>query len=148
MTDADLDWSDRAVIKLELRDAVIYGQTVTVAYTAGTVTARDDSILETFGAKSVKNSVIKPPNAPAELKAWVGNGEVRLEWNAVAGATGYKVYQSSGGSYAQITEGLAGTSYTAVGLTNGTTYYFVVKASNAGGDSENSNQASATPVGP
>ena len=41
--------------------------------------------------------------------------------------------------------GVATTSYTNTGLTNGTAYYFVVTATNAGGTSGNSNQASATP---
>jgi fibronectin type 3 domain-containing protein len=92
--------------------------------------------------------MVQRPNAPTGLKASAGNGQVTLNWNTVDGVLSYKVYQSSGGQYTQITEGLAGTSYTADGLTNGTMYYFVVKASNAGGDSENSNQAGAAPVGP
>jgi fibronectin type 3 domain-containing protein len=42
----------------------------------------------------------------------------------------------------------ATTSYTDVGLANGTTYFYVVTAVNAIGESANSNQASATPQGP
>jgi titin len=40
------------------------------------------------------------------------------------------------------------TSFTDSGLTNGTTYYYVVSALNAGGESANSAQASATPADP
>ena len=43
--------------------------------------------------------------------------------------------------------GLTATSYTNTGLTNGTTYDYVVSASNAAGESANSAQASATPTG-
>ena len=34
-----------------------------------------------------------------------------------------------------------------MGLTNGTTYYFAITATNAGGTSANSNQLIATPAG-
>ena len=40
------------------------------------------------------------------------------------------------------------TGYTDTGLANGTTYYYEVSALNAGGQSTNSSQVSATPVGP
>lgn len=40
---------------------------------------------------------------------------------------------------------VSGSSYTNTELTNGKTYYYVVKAVNSGGLSTNSNQASATP---
>jgi cellulose 1,4-beta-cellobiosidase len=52
----------------------------------------------------------------------------------------------SGSGYASVATGVSTTSYTNTGLTNGTTYYFVVTATNSGGTSGNSNQASATPT--
>ena len=42
--------------------------------------------------------------------------------------------------------GITGTTYTQTGLTNGTTYFYVVTAVDTGGESPASNQASATPV--
>src|SRR5258708_1879389 len=54
----------------------------------------------------------------------------------------------SGGPYATIVSGLATQTYTDSGLTNGTTYFYVVTASNLGGESGVSNQASATPLPP
>src|SRR5438132_6186397 len=42
--------------------------------------------------------------------------------------------------------GLTETTYTDAGLSNGTTYYYAVSATNGCGDSANSAQASATPI--
>ncbi|GAA3401468.1 fibronectin type III domain-containing protein [Paenibacillus hodogayensis] len=89
-----------------------------------------------------------PAEAPVLQSSAAGDGHVTLVWNAVAGSTGYKVYQSvESGSYGSEMTTVSGNvySYTATGLFNGTTYYFVVKATNPGGDSTASNEASATP---
>lgn len=51
---------------------------------------------------------------------------------------------SQGGPYTTVAEGLSETSFTDTGLSNGTTYYYVVTAENAAG-STNSNEVSATP---
>lgn len=88
------------------------------------------------------------PAAPTGLSATAGNAQVSLTWNAVSGATSYTVKRAttSGGPYTNVATGLTGTSYTNTGLTNGTTYYYVVSASNSAGSSANSAQASATPA--
>jgi hypothetical protein len=94
------------------------------------------------------NFTVLPPAAPTGLTATAGNGQVSLTWNASVGATSYNVYSSTtnGGPYTEITS-VATTSYTNTGLTNGTTYYYVVTAVSSGGTSGNSNQASAMPAG-
>ena len=86
------------------------------------------------------------PAAPTGLTATAGNAQVALSWNASSGATSYNVKRSttSGGSYATIAS-VTTTSYSNTGLSNGTTYYFVVSAVNAGGESANSSQVSAAP---
>ena len=88
------------------------------------------------------------PPAPTGLMATPGNAQVSLTWNASLGTVSYNVYgsTSSGGPYSQIATGITTTSYTNMGLTNGTTYYYVVTAVNANGESGYSNQASATPT--
>jgi hypothetical protein len=87
-----------------------------------------------------------PPAAPAGLTATPGNGQVVLGWNATSGAASYtvKVGLSSGGPYVTGAT-VAQTTYTDTSLTNGTTYYYVVSASNTAGEGANSSQASATP---
>ena len=76
------------------------------------------------------------PAAPsAGLTATNSAGAITVSWTAVAGATAYTVYRStsSGGTYTAISSNQTAATYTdpAAGLTNGTTYYYKVSASNA-----------------
>ena len=90
-----------------------------------------------------------PPPAPTGLVATPGNGQVSLAWNAAAGAATYNVKRSttSGGPYTVRATGLTQRSYTDTGLTNGTTYHYVVSGVSSGGqEGANSAQASATPA--
>ena len=89
------------------------------------------------------------PAAPTALMATAGNAQVGLSWTASATATSYNVKRgtTSGGPYTQISSPTA-TNFTDTGLTNGTTYFYVVSALNSTGESANSTQASATPVAP
>lgn len=90
------------------------------------------------------------PSAPTNLTAAGGNAEVTLNWNASAGAATYGVKQAtvSGGPYSVVASDVTSTSYVDDSVTNGTTYYYVVSAVNAGGESADSNEASATPASP
>ncbi|MBM3925397.1 MAG: hypothetical protein FJ320_05325 [SAR202 cluster bacterium] len=91
------------------------------------------------------------PGAPSSLGAAPGNQQIALDWadNGDADLSGYDVYRSEidGGPYTKINPALVTVSeYTDMGLTNGTTYYYVVKAvDTAGNESANSSQASGTP---
>lgn len=89
------------------------------------------------------------PATPSNLQATAGNAQVSLTWNATMGATSYSVKRATtnGGPYTQIATP-SGATYTDSGLTNGTTYYYVVAAVNAAGTSGNSAQASAMPTAP
>jgi fibronectin type 3 domain-containing protein len=76
------------------------------------------------------------PAAPsAGLTATNSAGAITVSWTAVAGATAYTVYRgtSSGGTYTAISSNQTAATYTdpAAGLTNGTTYYYKISASNA-----------------
>lgn len=89
------------------------------------------------------------PAAPTGLAASAGDQQVALTWNASSGATGYHVKRGtvSGGPYTQV-GAPTGTVYGDTGLTDSTTYYYVVTAVNSAGESGNSNQVSATPIAP
>ncbi len=88
------------------------------------------------------------PAAPTGLAAVAGNAQVALSWNAVSGATTYTIRRgTASGVYTTISAGnVNGTSYTDTGLTNGTTYYYVVAAANGIVTSSGSNEVSATPA--
>jgi chitin-binding protein len=87
------------------------------------------------------------PVAPTGVAAAAGNAQIQLSWNATAAATGYNVKRSTtnGGPYANVATAVSGTTFTNTGLTNGTTYYYVVTAVNASGEGPLSTQVSATP---
>ncbi len=89
------------------------------------------------------------PAVPSGLKTMAGNGQAVLVWKASSGATSYHLKRSttSGGPYLTISSPTC-LCATSLGLTNGTTYYFVVSAVNAAGESANSAQVSATPEAP
>jgi PKD repeat protein len=91
-----------------------------------------------------------PPSAPSNLGATFGDTKVSLDWDASPelDVDYYSVKRSAtaGGSYSQIGTTTA-SAYTDTGLTNDTTYYYVVTATDAdNNESGNSNEASATPV--
>lgn len=64
----------------------------------------------------------------------------------MSGVTNYKLFRgTTSGSYTQIASNITGTSYTDTTITNGTAYYYIVKAFN-GTDSPNSNEAAAQTI--
>ena len=87
--------------------------------------------------------------APGSLTATAGDAQVTLSWPAASGASSYNVKSAtnSGGPYTIFTN-VTTTACTNTGLSNGTTYFYVVSALNIAGESTNSVQASATPQAP
>jgi len=91
------------------------------------------------------------PAAPVIQSGVGGDSHVVLNWSSVQEAAGYNIYQSvTSDLYGSpiFTTGNSELSYDVTGLTNGTTYYFVVKATNAAGDSAASNVVNAVPTAP
>ena len=82
------------------------------------------------------------------LKATAGNSKIDLTWDSVEKATSYTIKRSTtaGGPYIAIATDLTGTSYTDTDVTSGTTYYYIVSATNNGTEIANSNEASAEPI--
>ena len=76
----------------------------------------------------------------------VSSGKPMLAWDAVPGATSYRIYRSTtrGSGYSLLAT-TTSTSYVNTSAVKGTTYYYRVKACNAAGLSPYSNIVSARP---
>jgi hypothetical protein len=94
----------------------------------------------------VSGSSAAVPAAPTNLVASPGNNTVNLTWSASASATSYQVKRAlaSGGPYATLAS-TAATSYSDSPLINGTTYYYVLSASNSSGEGVDSGEISVVP---
>ena len=120
---------------------------------------KDDWISVNQDKQAVLQSLLAPligsgggpvtPAAPTGLTATPGNAQATLSWTPVSGAASYKLYRSvtSGGEVVYLS-GLTNATYTDTGLTNGTTYYYQVTASNSAGEGGRSAEVSAKPSAP
>ncbi|UOQ84815.1 pectinesterase family protein [Gracilibacillus salinarum] len=88
------------------------------------------------------------PPAPESVTVQPRNTQVNISWEAVEHATSYVIKRATNqaGPYDTVAEDYTKTSYTNSGLTNGTTYYYVIAAKHVGGESLNSEQQEVTPV--
>jgi hypothetical protein len=146
------DYNDNSVV--DAADFVVFrkanGTNVTLPgdTTPGTVYQADyDMWRANFG-----NALPAPPAAPSNLQATaISTSQIDLTWNNNSNnsnsETGFKIDRATNNTFtAGMTTVLVGAdavSYSAMGLTAGTTYYFRVRSTNAVGDSSNSNTASA-----
>ncbi len=143
-----------------------------IAFSAGTLTAGTAytfSIVKQSGsgitsAAATTGSVtpFTVPAAPTSVSASANatSGEVVVSWTAPSGAantggsaiTNYYIDYSTVLNFSSgvttINTGSTSTSRTVSGLTNGTTYYFRVRAQNAAGQSLNSLSANDAPYAP
>ncbi|MNC37630.1 Endoglucanase 1 precursor [compost metagenome] len=120
----------------------------TYYYAISAVNSIGESANSAPASATPKKATPVPPAVPAGLTAAAGDGIVKLGWTASAGATGYNVKRSlvSSGPFTTVAANVTAAVYDDSAVTNGTTYYYVVSALNAAGESANSAQVSATPV--
>ena len=134
----------------------LLGTTTATSYTntgakAGTtyyyrVKACNDAGLSPYSnivSGQVKTVTPKPAAPVVKIGHSSTSGKPMLTWNAVSGATSYKVYRatSQNGTYSLLGT-VTATSYTNTGAKAGTTYYYKVKAVNSAGESAFSNVVS------
>ncbi|WP_406830011.1 fibronectin type III domain-containing protein [Pedococcus sp. KACC 23699] len=108
--------------------------------TSYTFTVKATNAVGTGPASAPSNAVVPTaaqtaPGAPTGVQAVSGHGSASVSWTAPGDGgspiTGYTVTASPGG--ASVSVGGSATSATVAGLTNGTSYTFMVKATNAVG---------------
>ena len=123
----------------------IYVGLVVSSFVNGTLNTSTFSNVQVSGGDG--GAPIATPAAPAALLASPGNGAVPLRWQSSFGATSYTVKRAtaSGGPYSTVASGITASSYTDAKVTNGTTYYYTVTATNSAGTSDKSIEDSATP---
>jgi autotransporter-associated beta strand protein len=94
----------------------------------------------------ITSSFITPTAAPEGLAATPASGLVSLSWNATPGASSYQLKRATtpGGPYVTILSGILGTTATDPTAAIGTAYYYVLSASNPGGESANSAELAVT----
>jgi polygalacturonase len=84
---------------------------------------------------------------PTNLVATATNLAINLSWNPVTGATNYNLKRGTvNGTYPTLFKNLAAPNYSDTNVTNAVTYYYVVSALGAGGESSNSPSVSAFPL--
>ncbi len=115
------------------------------------VSARCGAMETEFSDKYIVKAkpAVAVPAKPANVKVDPSDGEVYVSWTASEGATSYSVYKYEGGKYSKLYS-TTETGCTIRGLTNGTTYMFLVRAFNESGGSAftTADLVSGTPKAP
>jgi len=126
-------WTQVGSTTISMASTVYIGLAVTAHNSSALCTATFDNVT----SPGWSNWTLPP--APAGLSGVAENGQAVLTWQASATATSYNLKRSTtnGGLYS-IVANMTAPNYTDTGLTNGTTYYYVVSALNPAGESANS----------
>lgn len=97
---------------------------------------------------TLESTVTMRPSTPTSLLATAGSNQVSLTWTGSSLATGYRVKRSttSGSGYTTVGTTADPTTAFTDNVAGGTTYYYIVTATNLSGETVNSGEASATPT--
>ncbi|WP_273322502.1 fibronectin type III domain-containing protein [Vallitalea guaymasensis] len=111
------------------------------------VSAKNEAGESVYSSKISAIPLNEPPASPTGLTVKNSDKSVNLTWSNAEGAFNYKIKRAttSGGPYTLVANNITSTTYTDAGLTNGTSYYYVVSAVNTKGESENSTEVTALP---
>ncbi|HYD83315.1 MAG TPA: chitobiase/beta-hexosaminidase C-terminal domain-containing protein, partial [Opitutus sp.] len=146
------------------RATVTGGPYETVAAGVATTNFSDNNVMNTttyyyvvtgvnlYGASDDSNEASAtpqglPPEPSESISAAPADGHVVVSWSPAAKTDAYTLKRATtaGGPYTTVAADLITTVFADVGLTNGTTYYYVVSGTNVDGEGANSTETSATP---
>jgi cellulose 1,4-beta-cellobiosidase len=116
-------------------------------YRVSAVNSAGESANSTTVSATTMGTTAKPstPTGVSATTSGQSAGSVRVTWNAVSGATGYRVYYATSASGPYTLDGTSfGTGYTSTDWDGGILAYFKVSAVNTAGESAQSSYASAT----
>jgi hypothetical protein len=107
------------------------------------VNAGGESVVSSEKSATPSVAPQPPPNPTGVAVSASGVGQATVSWNAVVGATSYKVYYMQSASApttaaviaSNVSQASAASPAVIAGLTSADTYWFVVTASNAAGES-------------
>ncbi|HYE19358.1 MAG TPA: fibronectin type III domain-containing protein [Tepidisphaeraceae bacterium] len=158
MLDARLTLTTAAGAVLATANTAALGETLSATVPAGTyyIAVAGKGAYGDLGTYTLSGTVVAPtittppppatgvPTAPANLTGYkLTATSVRLQWtDRATNETGVKVYRSANNGLTWSlfgTTGVNSTGVTVSGLLTGTTYLFKVRATNAAGDSPDSN---------
>ena len=98
-----------------------------VVPTAAPVTTATLTTIAAPVTTSAPTATVAPRPAAFQVNAQPADTQVRLNWAAVAGASGYHVYRDGGATALNATP-LAEPQYVDIGLTNGRSYAYQIAA--------------------
>lgn len=131
---------------------------VHTALVSGTTYFYVVTAINNYGEGSVSAeafALLATPHPPGAVAAVAGNGQATVSWNTGGAATSYNIYMASQSGVTKSSTTLPNYAkyssmtgaYTVTGLTNGTTYYFVVTSLNGFyGESSASSEVAVTPA--
>ncbi len=144
--------SNLAISKLSVSGAgyTVTGSALTLSPNQKTTVEVSFDPTSTGGKTGTLSIYSNAPNSPLKI-ALSGNGvaasthSVSLKWSGKGSVSGYYVYRatSSAGPYTQLNAtAIVAEEYTDLTVASGETYYYVVRATNAGDESDDSNEVS------
>jgi len=138
-TSADgMNWTATGTQAMTMSNVFYIGLVVSSSDNSTTGTA-------TFSNVTVLGMAAAAPAVPADVTATARDAQITLAWRASSGATSYNIKRSTASGSEVIFTNISAASYTDMRLTNGTTYYYVISATNSAGGSAISDEVSATP---